>query len=81
MQGFTSGMPVQADMRSLVFNLAVASGDLQTYKAVQKLYIEVSLEAVQVPLLNVITGSAKLNPNGHRAYTQCVCSHTLWPLT
>ncbi|BDA42905.1 Aminopeptidase N [Coccomyxa sp. Obi] len=38
--GFTSGMPVQADMRSLVLNLAVASGDEETYKAVQKLYVE-----------------------------------------
>lgn len=30
-------------MRSLVFNLAVASGDEETYKAVQKLYIEVGV--------------------------------------
>ncbi len=40
-QGFNSGMPVQADMRSLVFNLAVASGSAATYKAVQRLYEEV----------------------------------------
>lgn len=40
-QGYTSGMPVQADMRSLVFNLAVASGDKATYKAVQQLYLDV----------------------------------------
>lgn len=64
-------MPVQADMRSLIFNLAVASGDAATYKAVQKLYIEVcgptpapcrfnccSMLCLQYPAMGTVTSPA-----------------------
>lgn len=62
-QGFTSGMPVQADMRGLVFNLAVASGDAATYKAVQRLYEEVNTPALSSLLLFVQTRTRRTARN------------------
>ena len=43
LQGFSNGMPEQADMHATIFNLAVMHGGNRTYTAMQKLYREVTL--------------------------------------
>ena len=41
LQGAANGEPLQADMRALVYNQAVAGGSDNTYQAVASLYAQV----------------------------------------
>jgi hypothetical protein len=40
-QGISNGMPVEADIRGVVYNMAIASGEPASYDTMQQLYMEV----------------------------------------